>query len=90
MSGTKNDGEFESGIKKLKNLVFWSFKWQNQKMSSKFSVFFSSRAVKINTHGENFIDRCTLTEWESLQVSASCVSMRAQERNKNLPGFQHW
>lgn len=37
--GTKNDGEFESGMKNEKRLYFWSFEGQNQKMNSKFSVF---------------------------------------------------
>ena len=68
MSGTKNDGEFEFDIQKLKNGYFWSVEGQDQKMNSKFSVLLGFLAVKMKTLRESFRDRCKLTEWESLQV----------------------
>ena len=68
--------------KNWKNEYFWSVEGQNQKMNSKFSVFLGSLAVKMKTLRESFRDRCKLTEWESLQVWASYVAMRARKKQK--------
>ena len=68
--------------KNWKNEYFWSVEGQNQKMNSKFPVFLGSLAVKMKTLRESFRDRCKLTEWESLQVWASYVAMRARKKQK--------
>ena len=68
--------------KDWKSEYFWSVEGQNQKMNSKFSVFLDSLAGKKKTLRESFRGRCKLTEWESLQVWASYVAMRARKKQK--------